>query len=368
VLSNEWVEDLKRRVDLVELGRRYGITWDTRGKTPKACCPFHSERTPSFHVLSDPRSGVPRFVCYGGCGRSWSAVAFLVDGHKREFLPAIEELAGLAGITVPKRPETEQARAARETEKATRSAILSAIDLAQAFFVRALSADTEVAVAARAYVERRELGAAVEPWGLGLAPPGAALIRHLDEHQVAPEIAEAAWLTQRGDDGHRYAFLRNRLTIPWRDRSGRVVLSHVGRLLGPGEPKYLNAGEIPGVYVKGELVFGIHAAAEAIRRTEEALVVEGQLSCITPHLHGLANAVACGGKAFSPAHARLLLGAGARRAVFLLDGDDAGRKGAAAAVPIALAEGLQVLVAELPQGLDPDDVLRKTALCARAPA
>lgn len=359
MIPPDWLDDLKRRTDLAALGTRYGVQWQTRGRELRACCPFHDERTPSFHLLADPRSGPPRYVCYGACGRSWSAVSFLVDGHQRDFLDAVEELAQAAGLTVPRKGETAAAAAARAAAKGRREAILAAIELAQAYFARALQADRPEAAAARAYVEGRGLAAAVEPWGLGYAPPGDGLVQWLDRHGVDPEVAHQAYLVRRGESGGRYAFLRDRLTLRWRDRAGRTV-AHVGRALQPdAEPKYLNPGEIPGLYIKGELLFGLHEAAAAIARHGVAWVVEGQLSCLTPHLHGHPQVVACGGKAFTPAHARLLLGAGARRAVFVLDGDDAGRQGAEAAVPVAEAEGLPTEVAALPQGLDPDDYLRQ---------
>lgn len=361
MIDEAWLDDLKRRVDLVELGRRYGVQWDTRGKEPRACCPFHPEKTASFYALRDPRRGVPRFVCYGSCGRSWSAVSFLVDGHRREFREAVEELAGLAGLEVPKGRETQEARDRREAAKARRASILDAIELAQRYFVSCLGADRPEAEEARAYLERRGLQAAVEPWGIGFAPGGQGLVQWLDRHQVPADVAEAAYLTGRRDDGSRYPFFWDgRVTLPWRDHQGRLV-AHVGRTLGDGEPKYLNPGEIPGLFVKGELVFGLDRAARAVADEGEAWVVEGQVSAITPHLHGLRHVVACGGKAFSPAHARALRAAGARRLVFLLDGDDAGRAGAAAASRVALGEGLPALVAELPQGLDPDDFLRAEA-------
>ncbi|NTU59655.1 MAG: toprim domain-containing protein [Deltaproteobacteria bacterium] len=356
MIEEGWLEELKRKVDLAELGRRYGVQWDTRGRDPKACCPFHDEKTPSFHILGDPRRGVPRFVCYGACGRSWSAVSFLVDAHHRPFLEAVEELAALAGIAVPRGLDTTAARAEREQRRERREQTLAAVEVAQQFFSaylregESLHADT-----AREYVAARGLGAAVEGWGLGCAPPGHYLLDHLAEYQVAPEVADAAGLTARSDDGRRYAFLRKRLTLPWRDRSGRV-LAHVGRAYAPDvAPKYLHPGEIPGVFVKGELVYGIHEAADHIHRAREAWVVEGQLSCLTPHLYGIRNVVACGGKAFSAAHARTLVGAGAERLVFVLDGDPAGRSGAAQAVRVAQAEKVPCQVLDLPAGLDPDD-------------
>jgi DNA primase len=135
-------------------------------------------------------------------------------------------------------------------------------------------------------------------------------------------------------------------------------VAHVGRVLGDGEPKYLNPGEISGVFVKGDLVFGLYEAAEHIRNTGEALITEGQFSAMTPHLHGLRHVVACGGKAFGRSHVRSILGAGGKRATFLMDADPAGREAVEAGLRVALAEGFPVRVAELPVGMDPDDYLR----------
>lgn len=355
MIPEDWLERLKAQTDLLALGRRYGLVW--QGK--KACCPFHTEDTPSFHAIEKSnKTGLPLFRCYGACSQSWDPIEFVRKASGKDFHDAVAELAADCGLEVPKRPETDAEKERREAEKARKEKILDALMWAQDYFVRALQAQNDEAAAARAYVDRRQLTASVEPWGLGLCPKGQGLVKWLDGKGVSREIAEEAYLTRRRDDATRYAFLWNRLTIPWRNRSGQVV-AHVGRALSPGqEPKYLNPGDVPGVFTKGELVWGLFEAQEAIRRTGVALVAEGQVSALTPHLHGLCNFVCVGGTAFTAEHARLLAGAGAHTLVVCTDGDAAGRDAKRRILPTALAEGLHVKMAELPLGQDPDDYLR----------
>ena len=362
MIPDAWLVDIKARTDLVALGESRGVQWQHSQGKVRACCPFHAEKTPSFHVLEAPRKGAPRFVCYGACNRSWSAVSFLVDGFRVDFQDALAELAARLGLEVPRGPEAEGARRQRLEAQERRQAILSAIDCAQEYFVKALWAERPEASAAREYIEQRQLSPAVEAWGFGFAGGWNGLVEWLDQKKVPRVVAEAAGLLRVSPEtGKAYTFLHHRLTLAWKNRAG-VLVAHVGRSLDGSEPKYLNPPEIPGVFTKGELLFGLHEALPHIQQSGLAYVAEGQLSCITPHLHGLPQCVATGGTSFGSAHARLLASAGARRLVFLRDGDSAGRKSARAAVPVALAEGLQVQVGRLPEGQDPDDYLRKLVL------
>jgi DNA primase len=277
-----------------------------------------------------------------------------------DFLEAVQELSDLADLELPNEPEERKARRRRL------EAVRRAIAWAQHYFVQALQADTDAAGNARAYVAERGLAAAVAPWGLGYAPRDNGLKRWLlEQHRVAEDLAVEAYLLQRGKSG-TYPFQRERVTVPVRDPSGRV-LAHVGRAVAGQQPKYLHPGNITGVYAKGEALFGLYEAQDAIRETEQVLLVEGQISAITAHEFGFRNVVALGGTAFTEAQVRRLVGCGARDAVFLLDGDEAGLRAVERALPACLAAGLPARVVELPNGMDPDELLRRSPETGAAP-
>jgi DNA primase len=352
-IADGWIDELKSRVDLEELATRYGVRWIRSGRLATAHCPFHEEDTASFVPMQKPKVGSPRFHCYGACNRSWDAIAFVQERAGVDFLEALQELSDLANLELPNQSEDRKARQQRlET-------LRRAIDWAQHYFVQALQADTDAAENARAYVSERGLAAAVEPWGLGYAPRDNGLKRWLlAQRRVAEDVAVEAYLLQRGGSG-TYPFQRERVTVPVRDRSGRVQ-AHVGRAVAGQQPKYLHPGNIIGVYAKGEALFGLYEARDVIRETGQVLLLEGQISAITAHEFGFRNAVALGGSTFTEAQARRLVGCGARDAVFVLDGDEAGLRAVERALPACLAAGLPARVVELPNGMDPDELLRRS--------
>lgn len=354
------LDALKRRVDLLALGERHGVQWVAGSGLPRARCPFHTEDTPSFVAYQEPQVGCPRFECFGSCARTWDAIAFVREKTGLGFAEAVRELAAVAGMDVsPAHVDPAQLRA----EKDRREEILRALEGAQEYFVDALQADHPAAARARAYLGERELEAAVEAWGIGYAPGSGGLTRLLKGRGFAEGLLVDACLLRPGKDGRPpYESQRNRIMFPLRDRRGRII-AHLGRSVPDeggeaAEPKYLNPGKVPGVYAKRETLFGLFEAREAIRKTGFAWLVEGPVDAVRLHLAGLPHSVALDGTAFSEAQARLLLAAGAREVIFLLDADAAGEKALTRALPVCLAAGLQARVVMLPDGEDPDSLLR----------
>lgn len=354
------LEALKRRVDLLALGKRHGIQWVPGSGLPRALCPFHEEDTPSFVMYQEPQVGAPRFECFGSCARTWDAIAFVQERTGLGFAEAVRELAAAAGMDVsPAHAGPAQLRA----EKDRREDILRALEAAQDYFANALQAEHPMAARTRAYLGERELEDAVTSWGIGYAPGTGGLTRWLRGRSFTEALLLDAYLLRPGKEGRpAYEFQRNRLTFPVRDRRGQIV-AHVGRSVPDeagqaADPKYLNPGKVPAVYAKQETLFGLFEAREPIRKAGFAWVVEGPLDAIRLHLAGLPHAVALGGTAFSDAQARLLLAAGAREVIFLLDADDAGEKALTRALPVCLIAGLQARVVMLSEGEDPDSLLR----------
>jgi len=351
---------LKRRLDLVDLGTRHGVQWVPGTGLPRALCPFHEEDTPSFVAYQEPQVGAPRFECFGACSRTWDAIAFVQEKLGLGFAEAVRDLAAAAGMTWS---AATGAAIRHQAGKDRREEILRALEAAQGYFVKALQADHPAAARARRYLDERELEECVEPWGLGYAQGTGGLTRWMLGRGFAEDLLLDAYLLRPGKEGRpSYEFQRSRLTLPVRDRRGRII-AHVGRSVPDeggqaAEPKYLNPGKVPGVYAKRETLFGLFEAREAIRKAGSAWIVEGPVDAVRLHLAGLPHAVALGGTTFSEAQARLLLTAGAREAIFLLDADDAGEKALTRALPICLSAGLQARVVMLPEGEDPDSLLR----------
>lgn len=283
------LHSLKQRVDLVALGQRHGVQWVPGSGLPRALCPFHDEDTPSFVAYQEPEVGTRRFECFGTCARTWDAIAFVQEKTGLGFAETVRELAAASGMTVsPAAVDTAQLRA----EKDRREEILQALEAAQEYLAKALQADHPMATRARAYLAEREMEEAVGPWGIGYAPGTVGLARWLRDRGFTEALLLDAYLLRPGKEGRpAYEFQRNRLTLPVRDRRGRIV-AHVGRSVPDddgraADPKYLNPGKVPGVYAKRETLFGLYEAREAIRKAGFAWVVEGPLDAVRLHLAGL---------------------------------------------------------------------------------
>ncbi|WP_052571909.1 DNA primase [Geothrix fermentans] len=333
--DREIVERVRDATDLLALVGQ-AVKLRKQGSAFVGLCPFHAERSPSFQVV--PNRGF--YHCFG-CGKHGDAFAWLMEREGMTFPEALEQLARAAGIDLPQRRE----RPAAELDLETR--LRSALEAAQAFYERQL----ERHEGARTYLRQRGYeGPFVAEAGFGVAPDGwDPLVTHLRGLNFSAELLEQAGLASRSERGTQIDFLRNRLTIPIHDGRGRLV-AFGGRIMGDGQPKYLNTRDTV-LFHKGETLFGFHRAKGAMK--DGALVVEGYFDVLQLHQHGIHQAVAPLGTALTEDHLRAL-GRFTRRVILCFDGDAAGRRAMEKSLRLALPLGFEVRLLELPQGEDPD--------------
>ncbi len=342
------IREIHARTDIASFIAQY-VPLRKRGNDLVGLCPFHNEKTPSFHV--HPDRGF--FKCFG-CGVAGDVISFVQRREGVPFGEAVRLLAARAGVQLePETPQAARMRSERET-------IFEANRLAAAFFVRTLSSD--VGKTARAYLQRRSLSAqTVQRFGLGYAPSAwDALVRELEGNAIDLRIAAKAGLVKPKESGGFYDFYRDRLMIPTYSTTGEVI-AFGGRALGDAEPKYLNTATTP-VYTKGRHLFALNVARRAAQREAAFIVVEGYLDCIALHQAGFENAVASLGTSFTQEQASELRKY-AEHAFLCFDGDAAGSAAATKAVEIASKvlehAGSSVRVVLLPPGADPDSYVRE---------
>ena len=342
-----FIDDLKSHADIVQVVqervplRRSGATW-------KGLCPFHGEKTPSFHVNGDKGF----FHCFG-CGVGGDVIKFIELFDKVSFPEAVRSLAARAGLPVPEAPDTRQdADSQRERE-----ALLKVHEVAAAWFRQQLA--TPAGAPARRQLADRDVNAeTIERLGIGYAPASreALKARLLAEGFALPTLLTSGLVLQR-DSGSAIDRFRHRLMIPiYRDNGAIVAFG--GRAMDEGQvPKYLNSPETP-IYVKGRTLYGLHLSKSAIGRTKYAVMVEGYFDVAQALQAGIGNVVASSGTALTTAQARLLKRF-ASKVVLSFDPDAAGQGAAARTSELLVAEGFQVNVAMMPQGQDPDSFIRK---------
>jgi len=343
-MTKDFVETVRNAGDIVRLISDY-VLLKPGGSRLKGLCPFHQEKTPSFSVDPDQQL----FYCFG-CHAGGDVFKFVMLYEKVGFREATELLARRWGVPTP---------TGRSTDADPRQRVLELNEVAEAFY-RSTLLDPERGRPARSYLDRRGITPETATrLSMGFAPDSwEALREHLVAKRVKPPEMVAAGLLQPAKDPSRrpYDRFRDRLIFPIRDATGRTV-AFGGRLLAEGEPKYLNSPETA-AYVKGDHLYGLDLSREAIRKAGFAIVVEGYLDLAAIAQAGFQNVVASLGTAFTPAQAQLLCRF-TERVVVSYDGDPAGMSAAARSLDLLLERGLTVRVAELPEGLDPDDFLRK---------
>lgn len=351
--SPQILDDIRNRLPIsAVVGRK--VTWDRRKSQPAkgdfwACCPFHQEKSPSFHC--DDRRGI--YHCFG-CGASGDHFKFVTETEGLSFPEAVERLAADAGVMLPKPDPRERER------EAVRVDLAGAVEIAAAFFEQKLRAPE--GRPARDYLARRGLTPrTVAEFRMGYAPDDRdALKRHLVQNGVSEETALAAGLIRKPEDGRAsYDYFRGRVIIPIHDERGRVV-AFGGRTLDPdGQPKYLNSPESP-IFHKGTMLFNVHRAREAAHKSGTIIVTEGYMDAIAVHQAGIRNVVAALGTAFTEDHVQRLWRF-APEPVICFDGDRAGVAAAHRAIDRILPmlrSGFSFNFAFLPDGQDPDDLVR----------
>ena len=344
-LSDAFIDDLLARTDIVEvIGTR--VPLKRQGKEYAARCPFHDERSASFTV-----SPTKQFYHCFGCGAHGTAISFLMNYDRLEFLDAIEELARRVGVEVPR--DTRQ----RNEDGDTRD-LFAALDAAAKFFRRQLESSAK----ARAYIERRGISDEIaEQFQIGHAPDGYSGLKDaLGTDPRRLQLLERAGLFSKNDKGHVYDKFRDRLMFPIHDRRGRVI-AFGGRVIDPQDsPKYLNSPETA-LFHKGRELYGLWHAKQANAKLERLVVVEGYMDVVALAQYGVTQAVATLGTATTPDHAELLFRS-APDVVFCFDGDRAGRAAAWKALESVLPrmkDGRQAFFLFLPDGEDPDTIVRK---------
>jgi len=345
MIPQSFIQDLLGRVDIVEVVDRY-VKLKRSGANYAACCPFHTEKSPSFTV-----SPTKQFYHCFGCGAHGTAIGFLMEYSGMGFVDAVKDLAQGVGMQVPEAPRSEQAQRRAEEGPDLYGALLKA-----AQFFRNQLKDAPQAIE---YLKRRGLsGEIAKRFGIGYAPDGWQNLE-----QVFPDYAEkaltAAGLVKQNEEGRRYDVFRDRIMFPIVDVKGNII-GFGGRVLGDGEPKYLNSPETA-VFEKGRELYGLFHARRAIRDAGCVIVVEGYMDVVALAQAGIEYAVATLGTATTPIHVQKLLRQ-SDEVVFCFDGDAAGRRAAWRALENSLAQladGKQVRFLFLPDGEDPDSYVRK---------
>ncbi|WP_225765136.1 DNA primase [Stenotrophomonas sp. Marseille-Q4652] len=346
-IPDAFIDDLLARTDIVEVvGSR--VPLKRQGKEYSARCPFHDERSASFTV-----SPTKQFYHCFGCGAHGTAISFLMNYDRLEFLDAVDELAKRVGMEVPR---AENPRSAQQQDDSRD--LYAAVEAASRFFVKQLEGSDK----ARAYLDQRGVDADNRArFAIGYAPDGySALKDALGKDERRMKLLERAGLFSKNDRGHVYDKFRDRVMFPIFDRRGRVI-AFGGRVLDKDDgPKYLNSPETA-LFHKGRELYGLWQVRQANQKIERLIVVEGYMDVVSLFQFGVTQAVATLGTATTPDHAELLF-RNAPDVYFCFDGDNAGRKAGWRALESVLPrmkDGRQAFFLFLPDGEDPDTIVRK---------
>ncbi len=346
------IEEVKSRLNIVDIiGLRVKLT--KAGRNFKGLCPFHNEKTPSFMVSADRQS----FHCFG-CGKGGSVIDFVMEYERVDFREALETLAEKAGVKLQNKIENTP-------EMKLKEAILQVNHLAGEFYQYILTTHA-IGENARKYIRDRGVSEkVVKTFALGYSPNSwDGLHSFLKKKGYDDKILESAGLilkTQHSTAEHPryYDRFRGRLMFTLKDHRGNVV-GFAGRLLDPAakEAKYINTSETP-VYSKSNVLYGLDITKQAIQKSNEAIIMEGEFDVISSFQAGISNVVAIKGSALTEGHVHLLRRF-TERITFALDSDMAGDAASRRGIEIAERAGLDMKVVILPDGKDPDDVARET--------
>ena len=344
MLPQSFIQDLLNRLDIVDVVESH-LPLKRAGANLVACCPFHSEKSPSFTVSPSKQF----YHCFG-CGAHGNAIGFAMEYSGLGFIEAVKELAARVGMAVPEvRGEAPVVEPVGVTQD-----IAATLRVAASFY----KGELKRSEAAVAYLKGRGLtGEVAARFGLGFAPPGWQALAAVFPDYRAKALVDAG-LVVEGDDGKRYDRFRDRIMFPIVNARGDIV-GFGGRVLGNDEPKYMNSPETP-VFQKGREIYGLYQARSAIRASGRVIVVEGYMDVVALAQHGVNDAVATLGTATTPFHVQKLVKQ-AGEIVFCFDGDAAGRRAAWRALENCLGQlvdGKAVAFSFLPEGEDPDSYVR----------
>lgn len=340
----EITEQIRRSSDIVDIVSSY-VTLKRAGRQFRGLCPFHSEKSPSFHVTPDRQI----FKCFG-CGVGGDVFKFVQLRESVDFLEARQILAAKAGIDLQHERPTESASESIGKPDLERVNRWAAAWFQQQF----LGTDGE---SAREYVRTRGITEeSIKAFGLGFAPDGwSALVNAASQKNIPPTLLLAAGLIKQRDEGNGfYDAFRNRLMFPIQDAMGRVI-GFGGRALGDDNAKYLNSPQTV-LFDKSRCLYGLNAAKDAFRDGKRAVVVEGYIDCLMAHQFGFTETVATLGTALTLDHVQML-----RRyvdeVVLLFDADSAGQRAANQSLPLFFTSDVSLRLAQVPEGKDPADLL-----------
>lgn len=345
LLSPQFLDEIRARTLLSSVvGKQLKL--QKAGREFKACCPFHNEKTPSFYVNDDKGF----YHCFG-CSAHGDAIRFLTDARGLPFMDAVKELADAAGLEVPAADPKAQQKAERAV------GLYDVMEAAQRWFEEQLGGIE--GAEARAYLERRGVSDLTRRrFGFGYAPDGRGRLRAALKAFGNEKLCEAGLLISPEGEREPYDRFRGRITFPIRDRRGRVI-AFSARILGDGEPKYLNSPDTP-LFDKGRTIFNIDRAGPASRTAQRVIIVEGQMDVIALDQAGISEAVAPLGTALTETQLGLLWRL-SPSPILCFDGDSAGQKASVRAALRALPHvgpGRSLGFVTMPPGQDPDDLLR----------
>jgi DNA primase len=348
-LPQAFLDDLLDRLDIVEVIDRR-VKLKKAGKNYSACCPFHDERTPSFSVNPERQF----YYCFG-CGAGGNALGFVMDYERLDFREAVEGLAQSVGLEIPQ----EDPREGRDAPRDQNKPLYEALERASKFYEGALRQHPERHKVVNYLKGRGLTGEIARDFRIGFAPPGwDNLLQANGSDDSAQDLLMRSGMLVKNDKGRTYDRFRERVIFPIQDQRGRVI-AFGGRVLGDDKPKYLNSPETP-VFQKSRELYGLWQARKHPRRLERIVVVEGYMDVIALAQFGIPYAVATLGTSTSETHLERLFRI-VPEVVFCFDGDEAGRKaafrGLEATLP-AMQDGRQAKFLFLPEGEDPDTVVR----------
>lgn len=343
-MATDTVREVKARLSIVDVVGGY-VTLQRAGASLRARCPFHSEKTPSFHVSPDRGT----YHCFG-CGAGGDIISFVQEIEGLDFKGALKMLAERAGVPLVYE---------HSGEKDTKGRLYELLEVATLFYVSHLEKEPTV----QAYLHGRGMSeGSIQAFRIGFAPAGwHEVCAHLSSRGFTDREIMEAGLSKKGDRG-AYDRFRSRIMFPMADAAGRVV-AFSGRIFDPNHsapadtPKYINSPETA-LYKKSELLYGFDKAKQAIRKHNCAVLVEGQMDLVSAHQHGWGNTVAVSGTAFTEEHATLVQRM-TDNLLLALDADEAGIKAAARAARAALKRGLHAKIVQLPSGIDPADLFQR---------
>jgi len=341
LIPRPFIDELLNRTDIVELIDGY-IPLKKQGSSFIACCPFHTEKTPSFNVISKKQF----YHCFG-CGESGNAISFTMNYLHQSFSDAVETLASRLGMQVP--------REGRTTKQQQSTSLYQFLDRVSQFYQHTLRTSGATAIA---YLKQRQInGEVAKQYQLGYAPAGWQLLETHFKHNKHELIATGMLITQ--DNGRTYDRYRQRIMFPIHDRHGRIIGFGGRAIESTQKPKYINSPETV-IFQKNRELYGLHHVIQKQHSITNILIVEGYLDVIALAQHGVFNAVATLGTATSSYHIQLL-SKHTKQLIFCFDGDEAGRQAAWRALESCLPHlnaGLDVGFIFLPEGHDPDSLIR----------